>query len=377
MDWLSWIVLIGLVVFFVYRFIFAPVDTSSTKLRASYDYIVVGGGSAGAVIASRLSEDPEVTVCLLEAGPSELAKMEIGIPAASAQLQLSGVDWAYKTVPQKHSSGALHNRVSHWPRGKALGGSSSINYMQYVRGHAEDYDRWGVDGWDWKSLLPYFMKSEQCLIPELLSPAVGKQPVAHAATGPMAVSFPKEPHPMAHVFVAGCDASGIPKVKDYNNAAGDNHGCSISQTTTRNGRREDTSSAFLRPHIGKRPNLDVLTGAHVTRILFDDAASGSGGSDSKQSKEGPRASGVAFSRGGRGGAAEIVKCSREVIVSGGAVNSPQLLMLSGIGPAAELKKHQIQVVSDLSGVGQNLQDHLLFPIAVRFLCVCGPFRLLI
>lgn len=309
--------------------------------QVSFDYVIVGGGSAGAVLAARLSEDPATTVCLLEAGGNG-DHILIRVPAGTVAM-LPGYgkisNWAYQTVPQP----GLNGRRGYQPRGKALGGSSAINAMLYIRGHRSDYDGWadlGCDGWSWEECLPYFRRAEN---------NEHGADAFHGGEGPLHVSDQKAPRPISRAFVKAATECQHREVADFN--TGDNEGVGYYQVTQfhgpeRNGERCSSSAAYLRPVRNSRKNLTIFTGARATRILT----------------EGKTAVGVAY-RLGR--ATKEVRARREVIVSGGAFNSPQLLMLSGIGPAEELQGHGISVVNDLPGVGKNLQDHLDFTLAYR------------
>ncbi|MBD1205195.1 MAG: GMC family oxidoreductase N-terminal domain-containing protein [Rhodobacteraceae bacterium] len=298
-----------------------------------YDYIIAGGGSAGAVLAARLSEDPAVTVCLIEAGGQGKSFL-INTPAMVAAM-VSGRprlhNWAFRTEPQPH----LNNRRCYQPRGKALGGSSAINAMLYVRGHPSDYDQWadlGADGWDWQSVLPYFLKSEGN------SSATGP---LHNNSGPLQVTDQQSPHAITHAFVQAMEAVQVPANPDFN---GDSQfGAGLYQVTQfhhgpRKGRRCSAAAAYLHPVLS-RPNLTVLTHARAERIILD----------------GIRAKGLIVKQKNR---RLTLTARREVIVSAGAFGSPQLLLLSGIGPEEELRAHGIPLAHALPGVGQNLQDHL-------------------
>ena len=290
-----------------------------------YDYIIIGAGSAGCVLANRLSENPDTKVLLLEAGPRDWHPF-IHMPAGLAKLvNRKGVNWDYDTAPEPH----LDNRTLWWPRGKVLGGSSSINAMCYIRGVARDYDEWGqmATGWHWDSVLPYFRRAEG---------NTRGADALHGADGPLTVSDLRHHNPLSDVFIHAGQQAGIGGNHDFNGLQ--QEGLGLYQVTQRDGARCSSAVAYLAP-IRSRPNLTVHTGAMVSRITFD----------------GRRANGVTYSMGGK---AFHQPVAREVLLAGGAINSPQTLMLSGIGPAAELRRHGIEVVHDAAGVGQNLQDHL-------------------
>ena len=292
-----------------------------------YDYIIVGAGSAGCVLANRLSEDPAVRVLLLEAGPSDWHPF-VHMPAGLAKLVgQKGVNWDYHTAPDPN----LDDRSLWWPRGKVLGGSSSINAMCYIRGHARDYDEWqalGAEGWRWQQVLPYFKRSE--------SNSRGASEL-HGSDGPLGVSDHRYANPLSPVFLEAAKQAGLPLNSDFNGARQEGFG--FYQTTTRDGARSSSAEAYLKP-ARSRSNLTVITRATAGRVTFEDG----------------RANGVVYSVAGKGGFCE--GASREVILCGGALNSPQLLMLSGIGPAAQLRQHGIEVLVDAPGVGENLHDHL-------------------
>lgn len=289
-----------------------------------YDYVIVGAGSAGCALANRLTEDPAITVLLLEAGGADEAQ-EIHIPAAFSGLFKSPLDWAYETEEQPH----LNNRKLYWPRGKVLGGSSSINAMVYIRGNRRDYDHWralGNEGWGYVDVLPYFKKSE--------NEERGASEY-HGAGGPLNVTDHRTLNSLSHAFVEAGVEAGLSRTQDFNGAEQD--GVGFYQVTQREGMRHSAAVGYVHPILG-RPNFTLQTNALVTNVLF----------------EGTRAVGVAYVQDGE---QRQVKASREVILSGGAINSPQLLMLSGVGPKEHLKELGIPVIADLPGVGQNLQDH--------------------
>jgi choline dehydrogenase-like flavoprotein len=290
-----------------------------------YDYVIAGAGSAGCVLASRLSENPDVRVLLLEAGPPDTAD-EIRIPAAVNLLFQSAYDWNYQTVPQDRAGG----RSIYWPRGRVLGGSSSINAMIYIRGNRHDYDSWrddyGCEGWGYTDLLPYFLRAE--------SNSRGAS-AYHGAAGPLSVQDLKFKSGLTGAFVAAARSCGVPANDDFNGPAQD--GVGYYQVTQKAGRRWSAADAYLSPAAG-RPNLTIQTDALVTGIEI----------------EGGRATGVRYLRRG---VEELAQASSEVIVSCGVIGSPQLLMLSGIGPADHLREHEIVVVADSPGVGSNLSDH--------------------
>lgn len=304
-----------------------------TVRAPGYDYIIVGAGSAGCVLAARLSETPAVQVLLLEAGGPDRA-MEIHIPAAFSKLFKSAVDWNYATEPEPR----LNGRQLYWPRGKVLGGSSSINAMIYVRGNRLDYEHWkslGNDGWGFDDVLPYFLKSE--------NQQRGGSPY-HGVGGPQCVSDLRYVNPLTRAFLAGAQELGFPPNDDFNGASQD--GAGLYQVTQKAGRRHSAADAYLKP-VMSRQNLTVITGARATRVLL----------------EGPRATGVEYIAEG---ATKTATAVHEVILCGGAVNSPQLLLLSGIGPAAELQRAGVRVSHDLPGVGKNLQDHPM--VSVGYFC---------
>jgi choline dehydrogenase len=290
-----------------------------------YDYIVVGAGSAGCVLASRLSENPDSRVLLLEAGPPDSAD-EIHIPAALNLLFKSTYDWNFQTVEQDRAGG----RSIYWPRGRVLGGSSSINAMIYIRGSRYDYDAWrddyGCDGWGYTDLLPYFLRAE--------SNSRGTS-AYHGASGPLSVTDLKFRSGLTGDFVAAARTCGLAANDDFNGP--DQDGVGYYQVTQKGGRRWSAADAYVHPATA-RPNLTVHTDALVTGVVVEDG----------------RATGVRYLRRG---AEELAQAESEVILCAGAIGSPQLLMLSGIGPADHLRQHDIAVLADSPGVGGNLSDH--------------------
>lgn len=291
-----------------------------------FDYIVVGAGSAGATLAARLSENPENHVCLLEAGGKDSSPF-IHIPFGLAAIaRLKGINWNYNTAPQKE----LNNREMYWPRGKTLGGSSSINAMCYIRGAQADYDKWhklGAEGWNWNSVLPYFKKSQ--------NQERGANEY-HGVDGPLAVSDLRHVSPLSEKFVKTAESVGVPELDDFNGER--TEGLGFYQVTQRGGKRCSSAKGYLSSIDGRR-NLTVLTQAMAQKVLIEDGT----------------AKGVLINY--RGEDVELL-ARKEVLLSGGAINSPQLLMLSGIGPEDHLREVGVNSLVDLPGVGQNLQDHL-------------------
>ena len=301
---------------------------------AEFDYIVVGSGSAGGTVAARLSEDPNTTVCVLEAGGRDWNPF-IHIPAGFMKTLVDpSVNWLYESEASEGTAG----RRIHAPRGKTLGGSSSINGNIYSRGQRLDFDAWaqrGNRGWGYADVLPYFRRSER---------RIGDgDDTFRGRDGDLTITNIDYRHPLADDFIKGAIGYGIPLNEDYNGAI--QEGISYTQRTIFKGRRVSSARAFLRPAL-KRPNIELRTKSHATKIVFD----------------GKRAVGIQYSRGGH---SYEIRARREIILSGGAVNSPQLLQLSGVGPAALLKEIGVPVHHDLLGVGENLRDHFVLRIVAR------------
>jgi len=299
-----------------------------SEQEKNFDYVIVGGGSAGCVLANRLSADPDVSVCMLEAGPADWNPL-IHIPIGVIGLMWSKMfNWAYYTAPQKH----LNGRKIFWPRGKTLGGSSSINAQCYTRGNAWDYDHWaelGNRGWGYREMLGYFRKSE--------SFEAGANEY-HGGSGGYNVTKPRHVNPLNNAFIDSAVACGYQRNEDFGGAT--EQGFGLYNVAQENGRRCSNADAFLHP-VADRDNLTVITRARAHEVLV----------------EGKRATGVTYKKGVFGGK-RVVKARREVLLCGGAINSPQLLLLSGIGPRAEIEAHNIPMMHELAGVGRNLQDHL-------------------
>ena len=299
---------------------------------SSYDYIIVGAGSAGCVLANRLSANNDVKVLLIEAGPPD-SRREVSIPAAWVSLFKSELDWHYETAPEQQ----LNGRSIYWPRGKTLGGSSSTNAQIYLRGAHVDFDEWaanGASGWCYDEVLPYFRKAEK---------NDRGESQFHGGGGPLYVSDVRDPNPLSEAFLRSAISLGIPRNPDFN--ANDLDGVGYCQFTQKDGRRCSTSTAYLAV-ARSRLNLDIWTDTHVTGIQFN----------------GRQATSVVCLRGG----IQIkIRAAREIIISCGAVNSPALLMQSGIGPTQLLRHNEIELIQPLEGMGQNLQDHPIVP--VRFL----------
>ncbi|MDQ2733768.1 MAG: choline dehydrogenase [Pseudomonadota bacterium] len=298
----------------------------SSNAEGEFDYVIVGAGSAGCVLAARLSEDPGVSVALIEAGAADTSVLIHCPPGFALMGRMGNANWGFETVPQA----GLNGRRGYQPRGKVLGGSSSVNAMIYIRGQREDYDHWhaqGNPGWGWSDVLPYFLKSEHN---ERGADAL------HGASGPLNVADLRSPNRTSAAFIEAARQAGFAANGDFNGAT--QEGVGLYQVTQKNGERCSAAKAYLTPNLG-RPNLCVLTGAHATRIVL----------------EGRRAVGVEVRIGSE---TRRIKARREVLLCAGALQSPQLLMLSGIGPGAQLQRHGVPVVHALPGVGEQLHDHI-------------------
>ena len=303
-------------------------------MNDTFDYVIAGGGSAGCVLAARLSEDPDVRVALIEAGGAGRGPL-VEIPAGTvAMLPTRLNNWGFESVPQP----GLNGRCGYQPRGRALGGSSAINAMVYVRGHRSDYDHWatlGNAGWSYGEVLPYFRRAE------------GNQRFGgpfHGREGPLSVDDPRTDSPFHDIFLQAAREAGFALNDDFNGA--EQEGLGIYQVTQRNGERCSAARAYLHPVMARRPNLVVCTQATARRIIF----------------EGRRASGLEIIQQGH---ARVLKARREVIVCAGALQSPQLLMVSGVGDAAQLARQGVPIVQHLPGVGANLQDHIDFAFCCK------------
>ncbi|XP_013405466.1 uncharacterized protein LOC106170227 isoform X3 [Lingula anatina] len=328
-------IVVAVVAVFVYWKVFSGPSRIVEILDEEYDYIIVGAGSAGCVLANRLSEDSDSKVLLVEAGGEEKWNLLIDIPLLTPMTQLSDIDWQFKTVPQQHACKGMHNNQCRWPRGKVLGGSSCLNYMIYIRGSRHDFDQWaasGCEGWGYDDVLPYFMKSEDNTNAEYANSGF------HGKGGPLTVSDSNVTE-LTSYFLESAKELNYPVI-DVNGES--QIGFMHSQATVNKGVRQSTAKAFLRPAMD-RENLHISIKSHTKRVLI----------------ENKKAVGIEFIKDGT---LRKVKARKEVILSAGSIGSPHILLLSGVGPKEHLRKFQIPVEADLP-VGENLEDHIMTDIA--------------
>lgn len=319
-------------------------NTGSVSLKdlqnvREYDYVIIGTGTAGCVLANRLTEDATSTVLAIEAGHSDLKQLFSRIPAGFGRLFRTAADWAFYTAKEP----GCNDREMFWPRGKMLGGCSAINAMIYNKGSPDDYDEWeklGNSGWGFSSLVKYITRAET-----FHSDLETEDVAAHGRSGPWQVGY-SHTHELSEVFLDACAAVGIPKISDFNTPKGMLGASRFQSFIDAKGQRSSTAVSYLTEDVARRSNLRIATGQTVTKIIFDTSSSE------------PRAVGVEMASSKSSPLRYVVRARKEVILSAGAVASPQLLKLSGIGPAAELKQHNIPVVKDIPGVGENLMDHL-------------------
>jgi choline dehydrogenase-like flavoprotein len=322
--------------------LFKKKKQSIEMTQTAFDFVIIGGGSAGSVLAGRLTENPNISVCLLEAG-GEGNSWLVNTPAAAViSIPTKINNWAFETIPQK----GLNGRRGYQPRGKCLGGCSAVNAMVYIRGHRSDYDHWaalGNTGWSYEDVLPYFRKSEH-------NERIHND--YHGQHGPLNVSDLHSDNPYQQTFIEAAKQVGYPLNDDFNGA--EQEGLGVYQVTQKKGERWSAARGYLFPYIGKRPNLHVVTQAKVSRIVIENG----------------RAVGVEYKHKGQ---TTTIKADKEVLLSAGAFQSPHILMLSGIGPRQELEKHGIPVIKELAGVGENLHDHPDFIFAYKTKLMDGTF----
>ena len=314
----------------------------------SYDYIIIGTGTAGCVLASRLSEDPNINVLAIEAGDSDLKQIFSRIPAGVPRLWRTPVDWCFRTVAQSQCG----DRKLEWPRGKMIGGCSSNNAMMYNKGAPGDFDEWkslGNDGWGYDDVRPYLIKSETFHQPkDGDARKLPKEDLAeHGRTGPWNITYPPQAE-ITTIFPDACDSVGIPKVADINTSKGMIGATAVQTFIDTKGQRSSAAVAYLTDDVVRRPNLKIASGQVVTKIIFDTSGAQ------------PRAIGVQMASSKLSPVKYLAKAKKEVLLTAGAIGSPQLLKLSGIGSKDELAQHQIPLIKELSGVGENLMDHMAF-----------------
>jgi choline dehydrogenase len=325
-----------------------PSTVESLEEVVEYDYIIVGTGTAGCVLANRLTEESDITILAIEAGESDAKQIMSRIPAGLTKLWRSPVDWNFLTTAQP----ACDGRKLEWPRGKMIGGCSSINAMMYNKGAPDDYDEWerlGSKGWAYKDVAPYLKKAENFRQPKngderKLS---AEDLAQHGRGGPWEISYSCQGE-VTKVFPDACAAVGIPKASDVNTDRGILGATAVQTFIDSSGQRASSATAYLTADVVMRPNLKIASGQNVTRIIFD--------TDGSQ----PRAAGVEMAASVTSSVRYLAKARKEILLCAGSIGTPQLLKLSGIGPAEELKEYGIPVVKELSGVGENLMDHMAF-----------------
>jgi choline dehydrogenase len=325
-----------------------PPTAESLEEVVEYDYIIVGTGTAGCVLASRLTEDSAITVLAIEAGDSDAKQLMSRIPAGLTKLWKSPVDWCFSTTAQPECGG----RKLEWPRGKMIGGSSSLNAMMYNKGAPDDYDEWerlGNKGWAYKDVAPYLKKAEHFHQPKDEDERkLGVEDLAqHGRSGPWNITYPSQAE-ITKIFPDACAAVGIPKTPDVNTDRGILGATAVQTFIDSSGQRASTAAAYLTADVLQRSNLKIASRQHVTRVIFDSSGSH------------PRAVGVEMAASKASPLRYLAKAKKEVLLCAGSIGTPQLLKLSGVGPAEELKQHQIPLVHELAGVGENLMDHMAF-----------------